>query len=63
MRSEEFQDVCQAVKSGQEKFVKHIVTHKVGKVTSCHSEDHEFEVDCSGEHKTWIMENCKEDNK
>ena len=61
MRREEFENVCQAVSTGEDKFVKHIVTHRVGKILSCQEGDREFEVDVSGEHKTWAMENCKEE--
>ncbi|PLX82299.1 MAG: hypothetical protein C0617_14320 [Desulfuromonas sp.] len=59
MRHAEFESFCQKVQSGQEAHVKHIVTHKIGKILSCHPEDYEFEVDVNGEHKTWIAENCK----
>lgn len=59
MRSPEYEKVCQAVQAGEEKHVKHIVTHKIGKVTACHGG--EFDVEVAGEEKTWIKENCLEE--
>ncbi|BCR03039.1 hypothetical protein DESUT3_01080 [Desulfuromonas versatilis] len=60
MRTQEYQNMCQAIGTGKEKFVKHVVTHQIGKVLACH--EGEFEVDVAGEHKTWIKENCKEES-
>jgi hypothetical protein len=58
MRTPEFEKICHAVGSGQEMWVKHIVTHQVGKVLTCGEE--EFEVDVNGVHKTWSKANCVE---
>jgi hypothetical protein len=56
MRTTEFEEIRNELKGGKEFFVKHIVTHQVGKVISLGEE--EFEVDVNGEHKTWNKTNC-----
>lgn len=61
MRSAEFQKVCQAVSSGEQTFVKHVVLHQIGRVLNCHED--EVEVDVNGIHKTWSKENCVEAKK
>jgi hypothetical protein len=59
MLHEEFQDICQAIESGAERRVKHIVIHQVGKVIACHPDDFiEVELE-KGEHKIWSKENVK----
>ncbi len=59
MRHEEFENICQEVKSGAEKRVKHIVLHQVGKVVACHPDEYvEVELE-SGEHKTWSKDNVQ----
>lgn len=61
MRHEEFENICKAVKTGQEKQVKHIVTHQVGKIVACETGEEFFEVEVKGgEHKNWSKENVKE---
>lgn len=57
MRHEDFEGICQAIDSGTEKRVKHIVLHQTGKVIACRQDDFlEVELD-SGEHKTWSKDN------
>ncbi len=58
MRTPEFQKICQSVGTGKDLWVKHIVTHQIGKILSCGEE--EFEVDVNGEKKTWSKTNCLE---
>jgi hypothetical protein len=59
----EFEGICQAVRAGQEKHLKHIVTHQVGKVISCNPAEEFFEVEVpGGEHKTWSKDNVKEED-
>jgi hypothetical protein len=61
LKHEEFENICQAVKSGQEKHLKHIVTHQTGKIVGCNSAEEFFEVEVpTGEHKNWSKENVKE---
>jgi hypothetical protein len=51
------------VKSGQEKHVKHIVTHQTGKIVGCSPNDDFFEVEVpGGEHKTWSKDNVREED-
>ena len=59
MRHDEFEGICKALGSGEEKLLKHIVTHQVGKVVACNREEEFFEVDVDGNRKTWSKENCK----
>lgn len=57
MRHEEFESICQAVGSGADRRVKHIVLHQIGKVIACRPDDFvEVELE-SGEHKTWSKDN------
>ncbi len=57
MRHEDFEGICQAIDTGAEKRVKHIVLHQSGKVIACRPDDFlEVEVD-NGEHKTWSKDN------
>ena len=57
MRHEEFENICQAVGSGAERRVRHIVIHQVGKVIACRPDDTiEVELE-NGEHKTWSKDN------
>jgi hypothetical protein len=57
MGSEEYMKLGAAVKAGQERFVRHIVTHRIGKVIACRNG--EVDVDCSGTQKIWIKEDCQ----
>lgn len=59
MRHDEFEGICKSVSSGEEKRLKHIVTHQVGKIIACNPEDEFFEVDVDGKRKTWSKDNCK----
>jgi hypothetical protein len=59
MRNEEFTNICQAVGTGTERRVKHIVLHQEGKVIACRPDDClEVELD-NGVHKTWSKDNIK----
>lgn len=59
LRHAEFETICQEVSSGAKRRVQHIVTHQVGKVISCSSDDF-FEVELmNGEHKTWSKDNIR----
>lgn len=61
LKHEEFEYICKMVRSGQEKHLKHIVTHQTGKIVGCNAEEEFFEVEtASGEHKTWSKDNVKE---
>jgi hypothetical protein len=63
IKHEEFENICKAVKSGQDKHVKHIVTHQTGKVVGCSPGDDFFEVEvATGEHKTWSKDNVREED-
>lgn len=60
MKHDEFENICKAVKTGKEKHLKHIVTHQVGKIVACETDEF-FEVEVpGGEHKTWSKDNVKE---
>ncbi len=59
MRHDEFEGICKSIGSGEQMQVKHIVTHQVGTIVACSKEDEFFEVDVSGEHKSWSKDNCK----
>jgi hypothetical protein len=59
MRHDEFVGICNSVSSGEEKRLKHIVTHQVGKIVSVNREDEFFEVDVDGRRKTWSKDNVK----
>jgi hypothetical protein len=57
MRHNDFEGICQAIGTGAEKRVKHIVLHQSGKVIACRPDDFlEVELD-NGEHKTWSKDN------
>jgi len=59
MRHEEFEGICNLFSSGEEKRLKHIVTHQVGKIVAVNREDEFFEVDVEGRRKTWSKDNVK----
>jgi len=62
IKHEDYENICRTIKTGGEKHVKHIVTHQVGKVIACETDDF-FEVEVpSGEHKTWSKNNVKEED-
>ena len=59
MRHEEFENLCQAVSSGNQRRVQHIITHQMGKVIACSTDDFlEVELN-SGERKSWSKDNIK----
>jgi len=57
MRHEEYENICQAVNAGKERYLQHNITHQVGKVSSCQPGDFfDVQVD-DDEHKSWAMSN------
>lgn len=57
MRREEYENICQAVNAGEERYLHHNITHQVAKVSSCRPGDF-FDVQSEGdEHKSWAMSN------
>lgn len=59
MRHDEFENICRDITTGDEKRVKHIVLHQIGKIIACCPDDY-FEVELeNGEHKTWSKNNVK----
>jgi len=56
MRHEEYENICQAVDSGEERFLQHNITHQVGKISACQPGDF-FDVEIDEEHKSWAMSN------
>ena len=56
MRHEEYENICQAVNAGEERYLQHTITHQVGKVFSCQPGDF-FDVQIDEEHKNWAMSN------
>lgn len=58
MTREEFDKLCAAVKSGQEKFVENLDSHYTGKIVACSTD--RVEVDISGQRESWAIENCVE---
>ena len=57
MRHEDFESICKALDSGEEKRVKHIVLHQIGKVVACLPDDMiEVELE-NGERKSWSKDN------
>ena len=61
MRRDEYQRICSAVKAGEKKEVKHIVTHQKARVVGCQEETDFFEVEVAGERRSWAKEDVKEE--
>jgi hypothetical protein len=58
MRREEFDSLCRAIRSGEEKFVENLDTHYTGKIISCAAR--RLEVEIAGRRESWPMEACEE---
>ena len=58
MKNQTFQNICQAVQSGELKKVEHQITHQKGRVLSCRGIN--FEVTTEGSRQNWAMQNCEE---
>ncbi len=58
MKRDQFEGICRAVKSGEEKFLENLETRYTGRIVSCGEE--RFEVDVSGKRESWSMEQCME---
>ena len=61
MRRDEYKRICEAVKAGEEREVKHIITHQKARVIGCREETDFFEVEVGGEHRAWAKEDVKEE--
>ncbi len=60
MKSQKFENICNAVQAGEKREIEHMVTHQKGKVLSCSGMN--FEVETDGKHQNWAMQNCEEDS-
>ena len=58
MDSKEFDNLCMALDSGEEKFVENLGSHEVGKVLFCSG--NRLEVEIGQRRETWASEFCKE---
>jgi hypothetical protein len=58
MEEKEFQNFCQALESGEEKYVENLGSHETAKVIFCSG--NRLEVEVGGKRETWSSEYCKE---
>lgn len=60
MEEREFEQLCQAIEAGDEKFVENIGSHEKAKVLFCSGNRLEVEVD--GKRETWAVDSCRKVN-
>jgi hypothetical protein len=57
MEPEEFEQLCQSLEAGEEKFVENLGSHEKGKVMFCSG--NRLEVEVNGKRETWAMDSCE----
>jgi hypothetical protein len=57
MKANEFDQLCQAIESGEEKFVENVGSHEKGKVLFCSG--NRLEVEVNGKRETWALDSCQ----
>lgn len=58
MKANEYEALCHAVESGEEKYLENLENRHAGKAVACKGE--EVEIDIFGKRETWRIEQCSE---